>query len=111
MWPRRLWRHHHAFNADRNPKSHVQLKNLSSSMIVMTHHNDHRTQRVADGTDELNFLGRPHQDRRGRFIGRANQMSISLMKVTKPFNAVNNASSGYKISCTDRWKPIKNPHY
>ena len=45
-----------------------------------------------DGTDKLNFLERPHQDRRGRSIRRANQMSISLTEVTKPFNAINNMS-------------------
>ena len=60
-----------------------------------------------DGTDELNFPERPHQDRWGRSIRQANQMSISPTEITKPFNAVNNASGDYKTSCTNRWKPIK----
>ena len=34
-------------------------------------------------------------------------MFVSLTEITKPFNAVNNASGGYKTNCTDRWKPIK----
>ena len=25
----------------------------------------------------------------------------------KPFNAVNNATDGYKTSCINHWKPIK----
>ena len=38
-------------------------------------------------------------------LRRTNHMSISLTKVTKPFNIANNVSSGYKTSCTDRWMP------
>ena len=45
---------------------------------------------------------RSHQDQRGRPLRRANHMSISLTRVTKPFNAANNIPSGYKTSCTDR---------
>ena len=55
-----------------------------------------------DGTDELNLPERSHRDRRGRPPRRTNPMSISLTKVTKPFNAANNVPSGYKTNCTNR---------
>ena len=34
-------------------------------------------------------------------------ISTSLTKEGKLFNAVNDVSDGYKTSCVDRWKPIK----
>ena len=34
-------------------------------------------------------------------------ISMSLTKVGKLFNAVNDASNGYQTRCIDRWNPIK----
>ena len=59
-------------------------------------------QMMTDGTDKFNFPERPHQDQRVRPLQRANHVSMSLTKVMKPFNAVNNVPSGYKTSCIDR---------
>ena len=41
-WLGRVWRHHYAFNTEQNPESHVQPIDLSSSVIVITCHDDHR---------------------------------------------------------------------
>ena len=39
-----MYRHHYAFNTERNPKSHVQPIDLSSFVIVMTRHDNRRIQ-------------------------------------------------------------------
>ena len=41
-WPQRVRRRHCTFNTARNPKSRLQSKNILSSMVVMTCHDDHR---------------------------------------------------------------------
>ena len=43
------------------PRAMSDQKTFHLLMVVMTHHDNHRTRGATDGTDELTFLGRPHQ--------------------------------------------------
>ena len=99
-WPRHMWRRHYTFNTAQNPKSCLQSKNLSFSMVIMTCHDDHRIQGQLMGLtkstmDETILWDEPKQ------------VPTSLTRVAGSFKAANNAPDGYKTNSIDRWEHIK----
>ena len=77
-------------------------------MVVMTCHDNHRTQGQLMGltkltTDELNKTDEAIlQD-------EPKQVPMSSMRALGLFNTANNASDGYQTSCTDCWEHTKAP--